>query len=58
MSIRQAQQIKELFEKVENLERAMNKLNQTPRTVAGEPDPDAKPKVTGKKTAKKEGDEA
>ena len=53
MSIKQQVEINELRDKVEALERAMNKLNQTPRTVAGVPDPDAKPEPKPRKKAAK-----
>ncbi|MBL4891471.1 MAG: hypothetical protein JKX91_06550 [Rhizobiaceae bacterium] len=43
MSIKQQNEINELRERVENLERKMNKVNNEPRTVAGVPDFDPKP---------------
>ena len=54
MSIRLKNEINALSARVELLERAMNKLNPEPRTVAGAPDPDVK---KTKKT-KPEGGEA
>ena len=43
MSIVLKNQIRELAERVEKLERAVNVLSPTPRTVAGVSDPAAKP---------------
>jgi hypothetical protein len=43
MSIKQQLEINDLRERVENVERKMNRLNQEPRTVAGVPDIAAKP---------------
>lgn len=56
MSIKQQVEINELRDRVELLERAINKLNETPREVAGVPDPDPKPEPK-KKAKKVEGSE-
>jgi hypothetical protein len=43
MSIKQQNEINEIRERLETLERKMNRLNNEPRTVGGVPDPDPKP---------------
>jgi len=45
MSIRQQNEINELREKLETLERKMNRINTEPRQVAGVPDYDPEPVV-------------
>ena len=55
MSIKQQVEINELRDRVEALERIVNKLNNEPRKVAGVPDPEPKPKQ--KKSQKVEGNE-
>ena len=55
MSIKMQQEINGLTERLETLERKMNILNQTPRTVAGVPDKTAKP-VPKKKLTKASAD--
>lgn len=60
MSIKQQVEINELRDRVEALERIVNKLNNEPRKVAGvpDPDPDPEPKPKQKKSQKKvEGNE-
>lgn len=51
MSIRQQNEINELRERIEKLERFANRHNDEPRTVAGMPDYDNKPEP--KKAKKK-----
>lgn len=46
MSIVLQNRINELQDRVEKLERFMNKMNDEPRMVAGAPDPDPKPEPT------------
>lgn len=61
MSIKLQNEVKQLTERVEGLERVINRAGLNPmRTVAGASDPDPKPAKTpkAKKAAKKEGEES
>ena len=51
MSIKLMNEVRDLRERLEKLEGAMNVLSQAPRKVAGMPDPDTKPKTPAEKKA-------
>lgn len=55
MSIKQQQEINELRDKVERLERVINRAGLEVRTVAGTPDPDALPPTKKKRNKNPEG---
>lgn len=57
MSIKLKEDIRQLTERVETLERIVNQLNPEKRTIAGKPDPgieDTRPKKRGRPSKVKE----